>query len=214
MSIRVTCSECQAVLQVADTARGKSIRCPRCKTVFTAGATAITPAAAKTDTDTPSPARKAARRVEIEEDDDRFRKKNNKSILPYLLMGCGLFALLFVVVGSIGGYFAWKGVVRLQEEAEQLQRQQRLENQQRFQAEFEKAQAEQEAAHQRFQAEFEKAQAAQDAAEQRMQADIEKAQAEHERHREQMQKRIEERRQRMEERRRKAQEQFPNPGDP
>ena len=38
--IQVTCPQCRTKLQVADADRAKQLRCPRCKTVFTARAPA------------------------------------------------------------------------------------------------------------------------------------------------------------------------------
>ena len=151
MPIQATCPGCQTTLRVADTARGKKIRCSSCKTVFTAGATnaangnssSVKPAApasksgapaskpaAKSKAVTPNAARPKSAPVVLEEaDDDRpLEKKKKKSMLPAVLIGCGALLLLCGGGGSIGVYFVYKKTA---------------ESVNQFQNEFDKAVAEQ-----------------------------------------------------------------------
>ncbi|HEY7154950.1 MAG TPA: MJ0042-type zinc finger domain-containing protein [Gemmataceae bacterium] len=121
MPLQVPCPQCRTKLQVADADRAKQLRCPRCKTVFTARAPAsngnyssVKPAApsvkpaAKSESITPKVARpKLAPPVVLEVDDEPLpEKKKTKSMLPACLIGCGALVLLCGGAGFIGGYFA------------------------------------------------------------------------------------------------------------
>lgn len=125
MPISATCPACRATLQVADSARGKKVRCPKCQEIFTvgsaapngnvssvkpAGGRAAKPAAAKSAV-TPSVARpKTAPRRNDDEDDRPPEKKKKKSMLPACLIGCGVLFLLCGGGGSIGGFFIYRGL--------------------------------------------------------------------------------------------------------
>ena len=157
MPIQATCPGCRATLQVGDAARGKQVRCGSCKTVFVAGATAVNgnnpspkpassavkpaasavnPAAKPKNVASNVPRPKTAPPVLLEEDDDRPKeKKKKKSILPACLIGCGALFLLCGGGGSIGGYFAYQKFVQLKADA--------TESLDQFQAEIDKAAAEQ-----------------------------------------------------------------------
>jgi predicted Zn finger-like uncharacterized protein len=168
MPIQTTCPECGTTFRVADTSRGKKLRCSRCKTVFMAdaaadggnGSSAIAPTPSRAKLSSPSLPRRAAPREAIDDEDDadRFVKKPNKSILPYLLIGLGVFVFL-CGGGSVGGLIAWNWYDASKKQAAERER---AEQQQQLAEE----------AHRRFQ------------------VDLERAQAEHERHRGEMQKRI------------------------
>jgi hypothetical protein len=140
---------------MADTARGKQVRCASCKAVFVAGSTAnngnppapkpsvsaVKPAApaskpaAKSKAVTPNTRPKTAPVVlEVADDDPPPEKKKKKSILPYFLIGCGALFLL-CGGGSIGGYVAYTKFIKIKDEA--------TESFNQFQAELDKAAAEQ-----------------------------------------------------------------------
>lgn len=180
MSLQATCPDCGTTYRVADAARGKKIRCSRCKSVFTADAAAdegkdgyaITPTPPQAKAAAPRISRKPIVRHDFEDEDEPSFKKNSSSMLPYLLVGVGLLVLLCAGL-PIAGYVVWQAAVaekRAQAEAAEQER-----------AAFERERA----ARVRFDDD-----PLGEQARQRAEEAFAKAQADHERFREEMRKRM------------------------
>ncbi|HTU18334.1 MAG TPA: hypothetical protein VMG10_09775 [Gemmataceae bacterium] len=149
MPIQATCPGCRNTLKVADTARGKQVRCVKCKTIFIAGdtsgtngnkssanpATPTSKPAAKSKAVTPNARPKSAPVVLELADDDQPVEKKKKSMLPAVLLGCGALFLLCGGGGSLGCYFIYTKIIKIKNEA--------VTSINQFQAEIDKAAAEQ-----------------------------------------------------------------------
>jgi hypothetical protein len=111
-------------MQMADSVGGQTIRCSHCQTLFFAGAadTAIQtdePTAAKSRTILAEPTEANAEPALAgdEEEHDAVEMAERKSMMPVLLIGCGVLFLLCGGGGSLGGYFAWKAFKTAAEDA-------------------------------------------------------------------------------------------------
>jgi phage FluMu protein Com len=110
MPQRIRCAHCSGVIQVADAAIGKKIRCPKCQEVITA-----TPAAAPAPISAQPPKRSPAkidtdraprRRREDDDDDERPRKRSKTSrssslVLPLSIAGAALAVLVALGVAVV-----------------------------------------------------------------------------------------------------------------
>ena len=132
MAIQTSCPNCEATYTLADTQRGKKVRCRKCSEIFTVGgarnADAPEPAVAKSGKNlrkdalqstprppaksTPPPKTKPAAKRARDRDDDDDRsdekpsvKKKPKSSTPMVLMIIGGILLVLLLCGG-GGTFA------------------------------------------------------------------------------------------------------------
>lgn len=181
MPFSATCPECRTTFRAADNARGKKVRCSHCKSIFTADAdddpqpSAVTSVPAQTKTSR----KPRLRDAEEEFDDRRGEVENQKSILPYVLIGFGVLVLLCGGGGTIAGIYIWKEDARIEQEKQQEAKRQE-----------EEAKRQREEAAKRFQAE------------------IEKAKADHEQRRKEMQQRFDEHRKRTDEEQKERRKKF------
>lgn len=109
MPVRIVCSACRTVMQVADELRGKKIKCKSCSDVVSVPNTNIIASGGEfaERTRMPSPPPPVKRRVVDDDDDDRSsprrrrREKSSAGMLPWVIacggvLGIGL--IIFVVV--------------------------------------------------------------------------------------------------------------------
>jgi predicted Zn finger-like uncharacterized protein len=113
MSIPATCPGCNADYQLAESMRGKKVRCKSCSEVFVVPSKALVPDRDEDEgriQSSPRPARRVAR---DEEDEDRGRpplrrrpvkKSSNSSALPLIIAAC---VILAVLVLGLGGVAVW-----------------------------------------------------------------------------------------------------------
>jgi predicted Zn finger-like uncharacterized protein len=113
MSIATTCPGCSASYQLADTMRGKKVRCKSCSEVFVVRSKT---SASDRDEDeeriqtSPRPAKRVAVREEEDEDTERLsprrrpRKKHSSAALPLIIFG-GIAAGVLIL--GLGGLAIW-----------------------------------------------------------------------------------------------------------
>jgi predicted Zn finger-like uncharacterized protein len=114
MSIPATCPGCKATYQLADTMRGKKVRCKSCSEVFVVGGKPLAPDYDEDEMRMQTSPRSSAKHVAWDEEDEdleqppvrrRPRKKSsNGTLLPWLIGGC---AVLGVLVLGLGGVAVW-----------------------------------------------------------------------------------------------------------
>lgn len=114
MSIPATCPGCEATYQLADTMRGKKVRCKSCSEVFVVGGKPLATERDEDEMRMQTSPRPSAKRVAWDEEDEdleqspvlrRPRKKSNDvTLLPWLIGGC---AVLGVLVLGLGGVAVW-----------------------------------------------------------------------------------------------------------
>jgi predicted Zn finger-like uncharacterized protein len=113
MSIPATCPGCKASYQLADTLRGKKIRCKSCSEVFVVRGKTPTPDRDDFEERIQSSPRVATRVTRDEEDADVARpqlrrrprkKQSNSAVLPLLIVAC---VVLGVLVVGVGGVAVW-----------------------------------------------------------------------------------------------------------
>ena len=122
MALRMTCPECDAVLQLSNSSAGAKVRCPKCKAVFSPAAPKIKEAKAVDDeSDKSQPAKPARRKpaspikagkpksaprskTDEEGSDSRKTQRGGK---PWMLIGLGVVVVGFLFLGmlSAGGLY-------------------------------------------------------------------------------------------------------------
>lgn len=113
MSIPATCPSCNANYQLADSLRGKKVRCKSCSEIFLVRGTIYTPERDEVEERIRASPRPAARLAEDEDDEDAPRpplrrrpvkKRRNDSTLPLLI---GVCIVLVVLALGLGGVAVW-----------------------------------------------------------------------------------------------------------
>lgn len=107
MAIRTSCPNCSATLNAPDSAGGRVIRCPKCRTSM------LLPSAASS-----SPHADERRRRPEQEEDDRPRKKakkKRKKSGAFPIWAVATIAATVLIVFAVGGFFAVRSWLRSQE---------------------------------------------------------------------------------------------------
>ena len=113
MPIRVACSKCQTLFNVADEKIGKLIRCSKCQTVFRAEAPTVevadlpevqpVPKSPTNSETTVPPASSLPPADVVAVAAAKTEKKRSK--VPFVLAGCAAFLFFLFIICGAGGYF-------------------------------------------------------------------------------------------------------------
>jgi predicted Zn finger-like uncharacterized protein len=113
MSVPAICPGCNTSYQLADTMRGKKVRCKSCSEVFVVHGKTLTPDRDEVEERIQASPRPAERVARDEEDEDMERpplrrrplkKRSNGAVLPLLIVAC---IVLGVLALGLGGVAVW-----------------------------------------------------------------------------------------------------------